>query len=89
VTEPTIVLEQHRHVVLHEATDEWVTLTASAVFTDDGITGPAVHLGDWSLSPNDARLLAQSLTILADLADPTPSCRPTPSTGRRDDGHCD
>lgn len=60
----THVLAEHQHTVLHEPSDEFRTILARAV--DQPRIGPSVHLGDWSLSPDDARLLAASLNLLAD-----------------------
>lgn len=60
------ILEEHLHVVLHDQADTFATLPARAVRQ---VTGPAVEVGPLSLSPDDARLLAASLTILADVAD--------------------
>lgn len=61
------VLEQHVHVVADDESGEWVNLPARAVVID--CAGPGVELGRWSLSPDDARLLADSLRLLADLAE--------------------
>ncbi|WP_353647958.1 hypothetical protein ABLG96_13880 [Nakamurella sp. A5-74] len=61
------VIEGHWHVVQHDATGDWVNVPARAVQVDSA--GPAVELGPFSLSTDDARLLAESLRLLADLAD--------------------
>jgi hypothetical protein len=58
------VLAEHQHTVLHEPSDQFRTIHVRAV--DQGAFGPSVHLGDWSMRPDDARLLAASLTMLAD-----------------------
>ncbi len=61
------VVEQHWHVVQHDQSDEWVNLPARAVYVD--AAGPAIEIGPFSLDPDDARLLAESLRMLADLAE--------------------
>jgi len=63
------VLEEHWHLILDEGPDEFVNVPVRAVIVD--AAGPAVELGPWTLSPDDARLLAISLSILADLAEGT------------------
>ncbi|MGI8417562.1 MAG: hypothetical protein ACR2P2_15455 [Nakamurella sp.] len=63
------LLEEHWHLILDEGTDEFVNLPARAIIVD--AAGPSVELGPWSLSPDDARLLAASLSILADMAEAT------------------
>lgn len=60
----THVLAEHQHTVLHEPSDTFCTIRVRAV--DQPRIGPSVHLDDWSLSPDDARLLAASLNLLAD-----------------------
>lgn len=68
--EPTrLVIEEHRHVVREDETDEWVILPVRGCVVDS--LGPHIELGPYSLAPADARLLALSLTMLADMADPT------------------
>lgn len=62
------LLAEHSHDARHDATDEWVTLTTRAVLVE--FSGPGVELGPWSFSPDEARLLAASLTILADRCEP-------------------
>ncbi|NTW41870.1 MAG: hypothetical protein HGA44_18645 [Cellulomonadaceae bacterium] len=64
---PRMVLERHIHQMRVDATDEWAYVPVTAVFWP-GI-GEVVELGPWSLSPEDARLLAASLTTLASLVD--------------------
>lgn len=61
------VLEQHWHTWRHDSSDEWVNVPTRAVQIDSA--GPAVELGPFSLSAPDARLLADSLRMLADLAE--------------------
>lgn len=63
------ILETHWHSPLDEGPDEFVNLPVRAVIVDSA--GPAVELGPWNLTPDDARLLAVSLKMLADLADGT------------------
>lgn len=63
------LLEEHWQLMLDEGTDEFVNVPVRAVI--DAAAGPAVELGPWTLSPDDARLLATSLSILADLAEGT------------------
>lgn len=60
-------IESHFHNVLHIPSDTFGTVTVSA--TTSSAFGPEVRLGDWSLGASDARLLAESLVILAGLAD--------------------
>lgn len=55
---------QIRAAVLREPSDMFVTIRVWAV--DQSNVGPSTHLADWSLSPDDARLLAASLNLLAD-----------------------
>lgn len=61
------VIEAHHHLVRRDDSDDWVDIPARAVHVDSA--GPAVELGPFSLSTPDARLLADSLRLLADLAD--------------------
>jgi hypothetical protein len=61
---PIHVLDEHQHTVLDELKDTFTTIHVRAVI--QGVYGPSVHLGDWSMSADDARLLAASLSILAD-----------------------
>lgn len=60
-----MVIERHIHVMQHDASDEWAHVPVTAVFWP-GI-GENVELGPWSMSADDARRLAYSLTTLADL----------------------
>jgi hypothetical protein len=60
----THVLAEHQHTVLHEPSDEFRTIRVRAV--DQPLYGPSVHLGDWSMRADDARLLATSLLTVAD-----------------------
>lgn len=62
-----MVVERHIHTMRHDATDGWDHVPVTAVLWP-GI-GEVVELGPWSLSVADARLLAYSLTTLADLVD--------------------
>lgn len=62
-----MVVERHIHQVRVDATDEWAYLPVTAVLWP-GI-GEVIELGPWSLSVQDARLLATSLQMLADLID--------------------
>jgi hypothetical protein len=62
-----MVVERHIHLMRVDATDEWAYVPVTAVHWD-GI-GQVVEIGPWSLNPADARLLARSLVILADLVD--------------------
>jgi hypothetical protein len=64
---PRYLMETHRITVRHDVSDEWFQLKISAVFIDS--CGPAVEIGPWSVSPDEARVLAASLTMLADHAD--------------------
>ncbi|RYV52056.1 hypothetical protein [Pengzhenrongella frigida] len=62
---PTLhVLAERQHTALHEPSDQFRTIRARAV--DQPRIGASVHLGEWSMSPDDARLLAASLNLLAD-----------------------
>lgn len=61
--EPRLHIETHHHAANHDALDECVTVTATAV-TDAG--GGRIELGPWSFLPSDARVLAVSLNALAD-----------------------
>lgn len=62
------LLAEHEHDGRHDPTDEWISLTARAVLTE--FSGPSVELGPWSFAPDEARLLAASLAILADRCEP-------------------
>ncbi|CAN5322498.1 hypothetical protein BH11ACT1_BH11ACT1_18120 [soil metagenome] len=62
-----MVVERHIHTLRHDVTDEWDHVPVTAVLWS-GI-GEVVEVGPWSLSVADARLLAYSLTTLADLVD--------------------
>jgi hypothetical protein len=61
---PIHVLDEHRHTVLDELTDTFTTIHVRAVIQD--VYGPSVHLGPWSMSADSARLLAASLSAIAD-----------------------
>lgn len=61
------LLETHLHEVRHDASDEWVKLPVRAVIRDGG---PAIEVGSWSVTPAEAAVLAQSLLLLAEVADP-------------------
>ena len=67
-------LETHWHEGREDETDEWIIVPARAVIIDS--SGPAVEFGRFSFSPHEARTLADSLRILADLADPDHLDRP-------------
>ena len=64
MTVTTHVLAEHQFTVLDEPSDEFRTILVRAV--DQPLNGPSVHLGEWSMNPDDARLLAASLNLLAD-----------------------
>lgn len=64
-------VERHHHKLYVAATDDWDDIPITAVFHDDGWTGPQIEFGRWSIEPHDARRLAASLTMLADAAEPT------------------
>ncbi len=64
---PRMVVERHIHQVRIDATDEWAYIPVTAVMWP-GID-EVVELGPWSLSPEEARLLASSLLTLASLID--------------------
>lgn len=66
-------LETHWHEGREDQTDEWISIPARAVIID--AAGPAVEFGRFSFSPHEARTLADSLQILADLADPDRTSR--------------
>lgn len=68
------VLEQHWHTLRTDETDGYLNLPVRAVLID--AAGPAVEIGPWSVSPDEAQLLADSLRILAAIANST-----TPETG--------
>lgn len=61
------VLEEHHHQLQHHDSDRWIDVPARAVIVD--IAGPTVEVGPFDLSPDDARLLGESLRLLAELAD--------------------
>ncbi|SDO19072.1 hypothetical protein SAMN04515671_0089 [Nakamurella panacisegetis] len=69
-----IVLETHWHSGREDRTDGWVNFPVRAVCID--ASGPSVELGQFSISPDQARVLADSLRILADVADPEHLSRP-------------
>ena len=62
-----MVVERHLHLMRVDATDEWDYVPVTAVHWDG--LDQVVELGPWSLSVADARILALSLTTLADLID--------------------
>jgi hypothetical protein len=66
-TDARMVVERHIHMMRVDATDEWAHVPVTAVYWPG--VDQVVELGPWSLSPADARLLAQSLVMLADLID--------------------
>lgn len=68
MTNTNVTLERHKHFLLNRDTDTFADVHAAAVILGDGI-GPTVQLDRWDISPDDARLLADSLRILADLAE--------------------
>jgi hypothetical protein len=68
-----IVLATEHIELLHVPTDTFESVPVTAAVVDDGIIGPEIVLGDWSLSPADARELARTLNRLADLAEPLPA----------------
>lgn len=63
------VVELHFHSVRHDPTDEWVSLPVRSV-AHIGYD-PMVEMGPLSIRVDEARLLAASLTIMADLAEQT------------------
>ncbi|MCA1007419.1 hypothetical protein LCL87_17010 [Rhodococcus hoagii] len=60
-------IERHIHNLRHDQLDEYQDVAVTAVFSAGG---GSVELGPWSMAPDEARLLAVSLTQLADLAEP-------------------
>lgn len=66
--EGRIGIERHWHAWNHDQLDELQTIAVTAVFQDGA--GGSVELGPWSMDPHDARMLAQSLTMLADASEP-------------------
>ncbi|CAN5120346.1 hypothetical protein BH11ACT1_BH11ACT1_19260 [soil metagenome] len=62
-----LVVERHLHQMRHDVTDDWAYVPVTAVLWPG--VGEVVELGPWSLSVADARLLAYSLQMLADLVD--------------------
>ncbi|OIQ84055.1 hypothetical protein GALL_341350 [mine drainage metagenome] len=64
---PRLVLERHIHKMRHDATDAWDHVPVTAVYWPG--VDQVIELGPWSLNVEGARLLAQSLTTLADLID--------------------
>ena len=61
------LLELHCHEVLHDATDRWTDLEVAAAVRNGG---GAVLIGEHSVTPSEARLLARSLEVLAAVAEP-------------------
>ena len=64
MTATTHVLAEHQHTVLDEPSDTFRTIRVRAV--DQPVFGPSVHLGEWSMTADDARLLATKLLMCAD-----------------------
>ena len=62
-----LVVERHIHQARVDATDAWAYVPVTAVVWP-GID-QVIELGPWSLTVADARILAISLTTLADLID--------------------
>lgn len=61
---PRYLMETHWHTVRHDVSDQWFELKVSAVHVNG--SGPAVEIGPWSICPEEARVLATSLAMLAD-----------------------
>ncbi len=66
ISDRRLILEEHLVMVLLDQQDTFVVLPTRAIRDD---IDPRVEVGPLSLSPDDARLLAKSLVILADLVD--------------------
>lgn len=66
---PRRVVEMHRIQAYDENEAQAVELTVAAVHLGRGV-GPAVDVGHYSMTCADAALLAESLLMLAELADP-------------------
>lgn len=64
-SDPRLHIETHHHTANHDADDEYVTVTVTAV-TD--AAGGRIEFGPWSFLPDEARALAVSLNALADAA---------------------
>lgn len=67
---PRLLIDRHHHDLHHDARGEWETVPVTAVYVDDGLSGPRIEFGPWSLDATDARALAHSLNTLADTLDP-------------------
>lgn len=67
---PRLFVERHHHTLCNAATESWDVVPITAVFHDNGLGGPQIEFGPWSIEPDDARRLAASLTMLADAAEP-------------------
>lgn len=66
---PRLVVERHIHQMRTDATDEWAHVPVTAVMWPS--VGEVIELGPWSMSADEARLLAASLTALTNLIDTT------------------
>lgn len=60
-------VDRHWHTFTNDRSQEFETIRAAAVFEQG--PGVSIELGPWSMTPHDARVLAASLTVLADAAD--------------------
>lgn len=67
---PRLFIERHHHKLCNANADSWDDVPITAVFHDNGIGGPQIEFGPWSIEPHDARRLAASLIMLADAAEP-------------------
>lgn len=65
-TASRLLVDSHEHEVHNDRSGTWDTITVAAVLDEHG---GHVEIGQWSLLPSDARLLALSLTTLADAAE--------------------
>lgn len=61
-------IERHWHRFWNGAADEWQDVSATAVFVTN--SGETIEFGPWSLDSTQARILAHSLTALAEAAEP-------------------
>lgn len=66
---PRLFVERHHHSLYQPQLEEWQTIPITAVFVSDGLTGNCIEFGPWTLEPDEARLLALSLTTLANALD--------------------
>lgn len=64
---PRRVVERHIHQMRTDATDEWSYVPATAVLWEG--VGEVIELGPWSMSIDEARVLAASLVALTNLID--------------------